>query len=1265
MKTTPIKISQEVIRIQKPQPKKLRIVRNGKDGKTPTREELLSIIAPLIPEAPKTSSRREIKKLIEDYIAKSVKEPPSLDFEIKETDLWTEIFINGKKHIIPKAIYWPKLRNLQQMGDVSLINPTDWQSLVFRDWYWVNEEWGGWWSVASVTWLNTDNTDPANPVVQISVDGVTITGAGTPWSPLVAIWDGTGDVHWPASSVDDRIATFDGTTGKIIQDGGVKVSDLATAAQGALADSALQSSDIGVTVQAHSSVLDNTTASFTTADETKLDGIEAWAEVNTIDTVSDTSEIDLTITAKDLTATIVAWSIDESKLDTSVNASLDLADSAVQNLADLWITATDAEINVLDGITASTAELNYTDGVTSNIQTQLDGKVDENWAITWATKTKITYDAKGLVTSWADATTADIASSIDKRYVTDAQLVVIGNTSNINTGDQTSIVGITGTKAQFNTAVTDGDIVYTDAIGVSVQGYSSVLQNTTASFTTTDETKLDFITVTQAVDLDTMEADIAALANGMVYKGNWDASAGTFPGGWTAQTGWFYTVSVGWTVDSVVFNIDDRLVATTDNASTTTYAWNWTKLDATDAVTSVFGRTGNVVATSGDYNTSQVTENTNLYFTDERAQDAVWNAVGAGLSYDDGTGAISSTITQYTDELAQDAVGWILTDSAEIDFTYNDWVPSITASIVSGSIDETKLDASVNASLDLADTAVQPAWLSNYFNKTTDDTDDITDTATNRFTTDTDITRLANTSGTNTGDQTSVSGNAWTATALQNARTIGTLTGDVTTAGSSFDGTANNTNATTLATVNSNVGSFGSATAAGTFTVNAKWLVTAAGSTTITPAVGSITGLWTGVWTALAINVGSAGAPVLFNWAGGTPSSMTATNLTGTASGLTAGNVTTNANLTGVVTSVGNATSIADAALSIAKTSGLQTALDGKQATLVSATNIKTINSNSLLGAGDLVIPALTDGDKGDITVSSSGATWTIDNDVVTYAKIQNVSATDRLLGRDTAGAGDVEELTVSGGLEFTGTGIQRSALTGEVTASAGSNTIILDKTAISSKLSVNPALDDYVLIGDTNNSDNLKKTTISNIGNLFGQIPIGWVIDWAASTLPTGYLYCDGSVISRTTYADLFTVIGTTFGAGDGSTTYALPDARGRTIAGMDNMNNVAGTGGGDAGRLTSASKAGIDGDTLGASGGVQEHPLLHEESGVPAHSHPYYDRYNNSVNRGTGWANTGSASVTGVNVTTSNNTATDASEAHTNVQPTLVLNKIIRFWI
>ena len=71
----------------------------------------------------------------------------------------------------------------------------------------------------------------------------------------------------------------------------------------------------------------------------------------------------------------------------------------------------------------------------TDLQTALDGKVDENSAITGATKTKVTYDAKGLVTAGADATTADIADSTNKRYVTDANLTVIGNTSGTNTGD--------------------------------------------------------------------------------------------------------------------------------------------------------------------------------------------------------------------------------------------------------------------------------------------------------------------------------------------------------------------------------------------------------------------------------------------------------------------------------------------------------------------------------------------------------------------------------------------------------------------------------------------------------------------------------------------------------------------------------------------------------------------------------------------------------------------------------------------------------------
>ena len=76
---------------------------------------------------------------------------------------------------------------------------------------------------------------------------------------------------------------------------------------------------------------------------------------------------------------------------------------------------------------------------TFNDSAQLTSKVTANAPITGATKTKVTYDSKGLVTGGADATTADIADSTNKRYVTDANLTVIGNTSGTNTGDETNI----------------------------------------------------------------------------------------------------------------------------------------------------------------------------------------------------------------------------------------------------------------------------------------------------------------------------------------------------------------------------------------------------------------------------------------------------------------------------------------------------------------------------------------------------------------------------------------------------------------------------------------------------------------------------------------------------------------------------------------------------------------------------------------------------------------------------------------------------------
>jgi hypothetical protein len=111
----------------------------------------------------------------------------------------------------------------------------------------------------------------------------------------------------------------------------------------------------------------------------------------------------------------------------------------------------------------------------TDLQTALDGKVDENSAITGATKTKITYDAKGLVTAGADATTADIADSTNKRYVTDAQLIVVGNTSGTNTGDNATNSQYSGLAAsKQDTLVSNTNIKTINSTSVLGSGNISV-----------------------------------------------------------------------------------------------------------------------------------------------------------------------------------------------------------------------------------------------------------------------------------------------------------------------------------------------------------------------------------------------------------------------------------------------------------------------------------------------------------------------------------------------------------------------------------------------------------------------------------------------------------------------------------------------------------------------------------------------------------------------------------------------------------------------
>lgn len=119
--------------------------------------------------------------------------------------------------------------------------------------------------------------------------------------------------------------------------------------------------------------------------------------------------------------------------------------------------------------------------------------VQKNGAITGATKTKITYDAKGLVTAGADATTADIADSADKRYVTDAEKTKLANTSNTNSGDET--LASIGTKMFTAT----GKTTPVDADGFSI--FDSAASNVLKTLTFTNlkaflKTWIDSLTTT-------------------------------------------------------------------------------------------------------------------------------------------------------------------------------------------------------------------------------------------------------------------------------------------------------------------------------------------------------------------------------------------------------------------------------------------------------------------------------------------------------------------------------------------------------------------------------------------------------------------------------------------------------------------------------------------------------------------------------------------------------------------------------------------------
>lgn len=329
-----------------------------------------------------------------------------------------------------------------------------------------------------------------------SINGVSILGSGD----LTIIGAG-GDVTGPSSSVDDDIVLFNGVSGKIIKDSGKKVGDFATSAQGTLADNAvpntrtinskqlnanitLTPSDIGspsgsgtcsgtnsgdnaATTRISGTL--NEIAYFDTTESIKSLAVATYPSLTELSYIKGvTSSIQTQINGKGVGDMLLgtAQSITETKTFTKDKLLIKGTSTGTTNLTTANTSAT--------SYTATLPAKDGTVAMTSDIVSQVEDSIVDGHT-TVAPSGNAVFDAlasKAPLISPSFTTPSlgvAIATSINGATITSGTLN--GSVTGTNTGDQTSIVGITGTMAQFDTAVTDGNFVYQgQALGTPASG---------------------------------------------------------------------------------------------------------------------------------------------------------------------------------------------------------------------------------------------------------------------------------------------------------------------------------------------------------------------------------------------------------------------------------------------------------------------------------------------------------------------------------------------------------------------------------------------------------------------------------------------------------------------------------------------------------------------------------------------------------------------------------------------------------------------------